>query len=67
MYIGKDTANKFHNLKEYGSHLIFKELDKFNVKISVITNGLEKCMAFAVNKNLVFIDSTQFMTSSLDS
>ena len=35
--------------------------------IWIITNGLEKCMAFAVNKNLVFIYSMQFMTSSLDS
>ena len=29
----------------------------FDVKVSVITNGLEKCMAFAINANLVFIDS----------
>ena len=33
---------------------------------SVIPNGLEKYMAFTVNKNLVFIDSMQFMNSSLD-
>ena len=46
--------------------MIFKELSRFKVKISVITNGLEKYMAFTVNKNLVFIDSTQFMNSSLD-
>ena len=39
----------------------------FDVKVSVITNGLEKCMAFAINANLVFIDSMQFMNSSLDS
>ena len=37
-----------------------------NLKISVIPNGLEKYMAFTVNKNLVFIDSMQFMNSSLD-
>ena len=36
----------FHNVKGYGSHLIFNELDKFDVKISVIPNGLEKDMAF---------------------
>ena len=29
-------------------------------------NGLEKYMTFTVNKNLVFIDSMQFMNSSLD-
>ena len=41
-------------------------LHRFNVKISVIPNGLEKYMAFFVGKNLVFIDSMQFMNSSLD-
>ena len=56
----------FHNLKGSDSHLIFKKLSKFNVKISVIPNGLEKYMAFTVNKNLVFIDSMLFMNSSLD-
>ena len=38
-----------------------------NGKISVIPNRLEKYMAFTVNKNLAFIDSMQFMNSSLDS
>ena len=56
----------FHNLRGYDSHLIFNELDKFDVKISVIPNGLEKYMAFFLNKNLVFIDSMQFINSSLD-
>ena len=36
----------FHNLRGYESHLIFNELDKFDVKIKVILNGLEKYMAF---------------------
>ena len=35
----------FHNLRGYDSHLIFNELDKFDVQISVIPNGLEKYMA----------------------
>ena len=61
----KKVSVLFHNLRGYDSHLIFNELDEFDVKISVIPNGLEKCMAFFLNKNLVFIDSTQFMTSSL--
>ena len=30
----------FHNLKGYDSHLIFKELSKFNSKIRVIQNDL---------------------------
>ena len=53
-------------MKGYDSHLIFSELNKFNIKINVIPNGLEKYMAFFLNKNLVFIDSMQFMNSSLD-
>ena len=36
----------FHNLKGYDSHLIFCELNKFDVKIDVIPNRLEKYMAF---------------------
>ena len=35
--------------------------------ISAIPNGLRKYMAFTINKNLVFIDSMQFMNFSLDS
>ena len=46
----------FHNLRGYDSHLIFNELDKFDIKIKVIPNGLEKYKAFFLNKNLVFID-----------
>ena len=64
--ISKKDPVMCHNLKGYDSHLIFKELSRFNVKISVIPNGLEKYMAFTVNKNLVFIDSMQFMNCSLD-
>ena len=48
------------------SHLIFSEFNKFNVKISVIPNGLEKYMTFFLNKNLVFIDSMQYLNCSLD-
>ena len=35
-----------HNLRGQDSHLIFSELNKFNVKISVMPDGLEKHMAF---------------------
>ena len=56
----------FHNLKGYDSHLIFSVLHKFSLKINVIPNGLEKYMAFFLNKNLVFIDSMQFMNFSLN-
>ena len=51
----------------YDSHLIIKEISKFDVKVSVIPNGLGKCMAFTINRNLVSIDSMQFMNFSLDS
>ena len=53
-------------MKGYDSHLIFSELNKFDVKISAIPNGLENYMTFFLGKNLVFIDSMQFMNSSLD-
>ena len=56
----------FHNLRGYNSHLIFSEFDNFDEEISVIPNGLEKYMAILLNENLVFIDSMQFMSSSLD-
>ena len=66
LQITKKVPVIFHNLRGYDSHLIFNELDKFDVKISVIPNGLEKYMAFFWNKNLVFFDSMQFMDASLD-
>ena len=43
-----------------------KELSNFVVGIDVILCGLEKYMAFIVNRWLVFIDSMQFMNSSFD-
>ena len=43
-----------------------QEIGKADVKISVIPNELEKCMASTIYKNLVFIDSIQFMNYSLD-
>ena len=68
--INLKSSNKvpiiFHNLRVYVGNLIFKELNKFNCKISVIPNGLEKYMSFALNNNIVFIDSMLFMKSSFD-
>ena len=43
-----------------------QEIRKFDVKISVIPNGLKKYMAFTINKNLTFFGSVQFMNSRLD-
>ena len=64
--ISKKVPVLFHNLKGYDGHLIMKELSNFDVSIDVIPCGLEKYMAFIVNRWLVFIDSMQFMNSSLN-
>ena len=56
----------FHNLKGYDSHLIKQEISKFDVKVNVISNVLEKYMVFTINSNLVFMGSVQFMNSSLE-
>ena len=42
---------------------IIQEINRFDADIP---NGLENYMDFTINKNLVFIDSMQFMNSSLD-
>ena len=57
----------FHNVKNYNSYLIMQELGKFNLKINVIPNSREKHMSFSINNKLRFIDSFQFLSSSLDS
>ena len=64
--LSKKVPVIFHNLRGQDSHLIFCELIKFNGKINVIPNELEKYMGFFLGKNLVFIDSLQLMNSSLD-
>ena len=57
----------FHILKNYDSHLIMQELGKFNLKISVIPYRLEKYTSFTINNKLIFLDSFQFLSSSIDS
>ena len=42
-------------------------LGKFDLKINVIPNRLEKYMSFSFNNKLSFNDSFQFLSSSLDS
>ena len=70
----------FHNLKGYDSHFIMQEIGdiaKKNVyvdekgrehemRINVIPHNMEKYMAFMLGPHLLFIDSFQFMSSSLE-
>ena len=43
-------------LRNYGLHLIIiLELGKFNVKINVIPNGLEKYKGFTINNVMKFV------------
>ena len=53
-------------MRGYDNHLIIKEVSKSDVNVSVTPNGLEKYMAFTINKNLVFSDSMEFMSLTLD-
>lgn len=59
----------FHNLRGYDGHLIMSALGKSEAaedqKISCIPNNMEKYMTFSIGQ-LQFIDSLQFMNSSLD-
>ena len=43
------------------------ELDKFNLKINIIPNGLEKYISFIINNQQNFIVSFKFVRSSLNS
>ena len=56
----------FHNLRGYDSHFIMQEIGKFDLDIDVIPTNSEKYLSFTWGKILVFIDSFQFMASSLD-
>ena len=55
----------FHNLQVYDGHIIFKELNNFDVDISVIPKGIDKYMSIIVNRYITFIDSLQFYNNSL--
>ena len=56
----------FHNIQRYDGHIIFKELNNFNVDIDVIPKGIDKYMSIIVNRHITFIDSLQFYNGSLD-
>ena len=57
----------FHNLEGYDGHIIFKELNNFNVDIQVIPKTSDKYMSIIVNRNIVFLYSNQFYKGSLGS
>ena len=56
----------FHNLKGYDSHFIIKEANSVANKIKCISQNQEKMISFNLDQ-YKFIDSFQFMPSSLDS
>ena len=70
----------FHNLRGYDSHFIMQEIgvivnkhtyttkkgEEVKMSISAIPNNMEKYMAFMLGNHLNFIDSFQFMISSLE-
>ena len=64
----------FHNLRGYDSHFIMQQIGEIakkhgeeqDLNINAIPNNMEKYMAFMLGNNLTFIDSFQFMSSSLD-
>ena len=70
----------FHNLRGYDSHFIMQQIgeiakkhayknkkgEKQDLNINTIPNNMDKYMAFMLGNHLTFIDSFQFMSSSLD-
>ena len=55
----------FHNLRGYDSHLLIQEIGKFDRKINVIPNNIERYMSFMLGNHLLFLDSFQLMSRSL--
>ncbi|PFX30449.1 hypothetical protein AWC38_SpisGene4800 [Stylophora pistillata] len=70
----------FHNLRGYDSHFVMQEIgeivknnkytnkkeEECQMNINTIPNNLEKYMAFMLGDHPTFIDSFQFISSSLD-
>ena len=61
----KITIN-FHNLQWYNGHIIFKELNNFDVDVTVTPKGTDKYMSIIVNRYITFMDSFQFYNGSID-
>ena len=47
----------FDNLQGYDGHIIFRELNHFDVDVVVIPKGIDKDMSIIVNRHITFIDS----------
>ena len=56
----------FHNLRGYDSHHLMQEIAAVDANLKCIPNNMEKYISFSLG-NLRFIDSFQFLLSSLDS
>ena len=56
----------FHNLRGYDAHHIMQEIGNINSSLKCIPSNMEKYILFSLG-NLRFIDSFQFLLSSLDS
>ena len=56
----------FLNLDGQDGHIIFKELNNFDVDIEVIPKTIEKYMSIIFNRNITFIDSNEFYKGSLE-
>ena len=58
----------FHNFRGYDSHLIVHEFPNIqDRKLNLIRQNMEKYLQMQWGQNIVFRDSLQFLTSSLDS
>lgn len=56
----------FHNFRGYDSHLIMTAIGKYKVEIGVIGQSMEKYLTVSWGKHIVFKDSYQFLTCSLE-
>ena len=57
----------FLNLEGYDGHLIFRELNNFeDIDVQVIPKTDKRYMSIIVNRNIIFLDSLQFLKPSLD-
>ena len=55
----------FHNLKDYDGHLLMQAMARVRGEIKCIPTNTGKCISFSLT-NLRFVDSVNFLLSSLD-